>query len=141
MNETANKRQIEVRNRLNTSKNIVGIINLLGWIGLLLELVIGDFRLDSVVWATAFSIGIVYWASARSFLSTPDDRGFQSRQIKSMNKLLNAYIIFWILGGALSILIWAEIDAATALGVILALVATFMMNRFQGDGKLILVER
>ena len=141
MNEPANKRELEIRNRMDTSKNLVGTINLLGWIGILLELVIGDFRLDSFVWAISFSIGLVYWAKARSVLSSSGDKNFQTWQINTMNKVFVAYIIAWILGGALSVLIWAEIDVATALGVILALVATFMMNRFRGDGKLMLVER
>lgn len=140
MSEPVSKSQLEISNRLDTSKNIVGIINILGWIGLLLELVIGDFSLDSAVWAIAFSLGLVYWARARLFLASQEDKDLQTRQLDSMSKIFYAYIIAWILGGALSILIWANIDAATALGVILALVATFMMNRFQGNGKLLLME-
>ena len=140
MNEPANRNQLELKNRLETSRSIVGIVSLLGWVGIFFELLVGDFYLDSLVWAIAYSIGLLYWRKAGLILSSPEDKELLSRQINTMKKYFKAYVIAWVLGGILTLFIWREIEVTTALAIILSLVATFMMSKFQGDAALLLIE-
>jgi hypothetical protein len=51
-----------------------------------------------------------------------------------------AYVLAWVLGGILTLFIWREIEVTTALAIILSLVATFMMSKFQGDAALLLMD-